>query len=239
VKGRDASDRATFALVGTGTSEKFDGSVLASCSAAPGSTWVKISGEFTVPSNFSCPSAAFLVNDPGSTSQLSYDEFRVEDTTATGAAPLSEKVGVGSSYIPLLMPVGHVYLQGSGGILPLKLFNRDAAEAHTVTFEPITTDWQQLTIAAGQPSTTVTLQPNGSAPVPLTINTSSIGYFELRFNLSSSIDLALCDEHAHGARTVGASQAQPADPGQVRCQVYPSLVGLGHVRAGERHVRIQ
>jgi hypothetical protein len=186
VKGRDASDRATFALVGTGTSEKFDGSVLASCSAAPGSTWVKISGEFTVPSNFSCPSAAFLVNDPGSTSQLSYDEFRVEDTTATGAAPLSEKVGVGSSYIPLLMPVGHVYLQGSGGILPLKLFNRDAAEAHTVTFEPITTDWQQLTIAAGQPSTTVTLQPNGSAPVPLTINTSSIGYFELRFNLSSS-----------------------------------------------------
>jgi hypothetical protein len=223
LKASKAESTATFSLVGTGSSAKFDGSKLASYSSAPGTTWTKASGSFTVPADFKCPSVAFLINDPGNTTQLSFDEFRLEDATADGAPPpLSDFIGLS---LRSALPVGHVFLRDGGGshgevgstrttsassTLALSVFNRDpAGTAHVVTVQPVVTNWEGLPVDYAPVLPLLgpfSLQPNGSALTSFTLNTTSIGYYQLRFNLSLGSSSSRVDDMMPAAGSSGWAQ---------------------------------
>lgn len=183
LKASDQNAQVSFSLIGTGASGKFDGSRLMSYASKPGSRWYKASGELTVPMDFKCPSAAFLLSDPGNVTCVSYDEFRLEDTTATGPAPLSESLGM-SLLEPL--PIGHTFVRGEPAILPFNLVNRDASARHSVQVQVLLTDWQGLPVQNANPSAIFSVERNSSTPAPFTLNTSSIGYFQLTFNYTAS-----------------------------------------------------
>jgi hypothetical protein len=179
LRASDQNAQVSFSLIGTGASNKFDGSRLASYSSKPGTGWYKASGEFTVPADFKCPSVAFLLTDPGNETQVSYDEFRLEDTTATDPDPLSELLGM-SLIDP--MPIGHTFVKGEAAILPFSIVNRDTSARHSVTVQALLTDWQGLPVQYTQPPAIFSVTSNSSNPTPFTLNTTSIGYFQLSFN---------------------------------------------------------
>jgi len=122
--------------------------------------------------------------DPGNATQLSYCEFRLEDMTASGPSEVTLSDSVGLTLLGDPLPVGHTFILGSSTSLSLRVFNRDAA-AHTVHIQPVITSSEGLPVEGLPPLASVTLQPNGTAPVSFSINTSAIGYFQLSFNFTA------------------------------------------------------
>eukprot|EP01052_Picozoa_sp_SAG31_P028095 SAG31_NODE_2682_length_5257_cov_9.066693_4_plen_438_part_00 len=174
-----------ISVIGTGSSEKFDSSVLGSYSSSPGTVWTKVAGQFAIPHDFKCPSVAFVLRDPGNTTQLWIDEVRLDEAESTGPIPLSD-------YIRLRLrsdlPAGHTFTQdpSSAMVLELEIFNKDTDRAHTVSLQPVITDWEETQVPLLASFDGIHLPPSGVAAVNLTLDTKSIGYFQLFFNFSAT-----------------------------------------------------
>ena len=84
------------------------------------------------------------------------------------------------------LPIGHTFVRGEPAILPFNLVSRDASARHSVQVQVLVTDWQGLPVHNANPTAIFSVERNSSTPAPFTLNTSSIGYFQLTFNYTAN-----------------------------------------------------